>query len=158
MSTESRRYLKPLYKYVFDEEMDAKQFNCRKELQKEIYLLQEMGVEVGNYSFFWYNHGPYSQDLQNDILRLNTSKTETIAFSKEVKEILDMLKSMFNEETTYSIGNWVECLASVQYLRTNIFYRNEKQGEIIKELEKRKPHLNDRKSNLKALRLTKRTI
>lgn len=155
----SNRFLKPLYSYVYSEEFDPRDFDARLKLQKEIYLLQEEGIKVDdNYDFLWYKHGPYSQALQNDILNLSNTPDISLKYTDEAKRILGDLRLMINSNTQYTVTNWVECLASLQYLRSNVFGRSSKDIDIINELKKRKPHLNNDKENHKAIRLLKKYI
>ena len=73
--------LKPVFKSIFNKEFNASEFEDRLEMQKAVYLLQNMGISVGDYRFLWYKHGPYSQTLQNDILNLQSAKDVNIDFS-----------------------------------------------------------------------------
>lgn len=152
------RLLKPLYKFVYDEEFTPYDFEARMKLQKEIYLLQEKGINVGDYDFLWYKHGPYSQTLQNDILNLSNTPNVEIKYTDEAKRILEELKSMLCRNTLYTSSQWVECLASLQYLRSNVFGRSAKEMDIINELQTRKPHLDNQRENQRALRLLKKYI
>ena len=152
------RLLKPLYKFVYDEEFRPYDFEARMKLQKEIYLLQEKGINVGDYDFLWYKHGPYSQTLQNDILNLSNTPNVEIKYTDEAKRILEELKSMLCRNTLYTSSQWVECLASLQYLRSNVFGRSAKEMDIINELQTRKPHLDNQRENQRALRLLKKYI
>lgn len=154
----SNRFLKPLYSFVYGEEFNPQDFEARLKLQKEIYLLQEEGIKVGDYDFLWYKHGPYSQALQNDILNLSITPKVNLKYTDEAKSILSELKSMIFTKTEYTLPCWVECLASLQYLRSNVFGRSSKDVDIIRELQKRKPHLNNNKENQKAIRLLKKYI
>lgn len=152
------RFLKPLYKFVYGEEFEPRDFEARMKLQKEIYLLQEEGINVGDYDFLWYKHGPYSQTLQNDILNLSNTPDVELKYTDEAESILKELRTMIHKSTQYTLSQWVECLASLQYLRSNVFGRSAKEMDIINELQTRKPHLNNRRENQKAIRLLKKYI
>lgn len=91
--------LKPVFESVFDREFQQTSFEDRLEMQKTIYLLQNLGISVGNYNFLWYKHGPYSQTLQNDILRLQSAEKIPVDFSNDAKTEINALKSAFLEMT-----------------------------------------------------------
>lgn len=124
-------------------------------MQKGIYLLQDMGVPVGDYGFRWYRHGPYSQELQDDMYYEDGKKGYTISLSAEhaesVKHLHDIIHS--SEREQYTISNWVEALASLHYLHENILRFNASAEDVVAELEKRKPHLNNHNVNLSAYEL-----
>lgn len=43
--------LKPVFKSIFGEEFQPNEFESRLEMQKAVYLLQNMGISVGDYKF-----------------------------------------------------------------------------------------------------------
>ena len=150
----SNSYLLPIYKDIYHETFSYDSFDKRMKMQKAIYLLQEMGAPVGDYAFFWYKHGPYSQDLQDDMHAANCAGASTsVAFSADMSSAVKKATELLNKEVKYSSSHWAECLASLHYLQTNIFSASASPDEIVDELQQRKPHLNDRALNLAALRL-----
>lgn len=147
----AKELLKPVYEQVYGEKFNAYSFEARMEMQKEIFILQEAGIRVGDYDFLWYKHGPYCQSLQDDILCLGSTPDITIRYSEDAKEVIERVKRVFNMKVGYSRSAWVECLASLQYLRANIFSLNASREEIVDNLMKKKSHLDDRDTNLLAL-------
>jgi uncharacterized protein YwgA len=150
--------LAPLYKDVYKEDFNPGVFNDRLKMQKTVYLLQEMGISVGDYSFFWYIHGPYSQELQNDIISINESSFGNILYSEEANEAIEKLSEVLTHPNFYNKENWAECLASLQYLRSNIVSINGTEDQLLTELSKRKQHLNNKQANKNALKELKRII
>lgn len=148
----ANRSLLPIYKKLYDRDFNYKIFDQRLEMQKAVYLLQDMGVPVGDYGFRWYQHGPYSQNLQDDMYYENGHPCVELQLSKEHATRIDQLRSVINSISRgeYSISNWVECLASLHYLRENVLAFSATKGEVVSELEKRKPHLSDHTTNLAA--------
>lgn len=146
----SNIYIAPVYKAIYGQDFVAS-FNHRMEMQKAIYLLTEMGVPVGNYGFYWYLHGPYSQALQNDILALPIKDQPQIAFSEDSKKAIERLKAVLMKETDYTLSQWAECLASLRYIKMMILSQSATEDQIVKELETRKPHLNNDALNRQAL-------
>ncbi len=146
----SNIYIAPVYKAIYGKDFE-RTFDHRMEMQKAIYLLTEMGVPVGNYGFYWYLHGPYSQTLQNDILALPIKGQPEISFSEDSRKAINKLKSILLKKTDYSPSQWAECLASMQYIKMMILPQSATKDQIVEELEKRKPHLNNDSLNHEAL-------
>lgn len=147
----AKELLKPVYQSVYDEKFDASSFEKRMEMQKVIYILQEAGIRVGDYCFLWYKHGPYCQSLQDDILSLSDTPDIAIKYSEDAKEVIERVKSVINMNVEYARSTWVECLASLQYLRANVFSLNASNEDIVKDLMTRKSHLNNIEINMMAL-------
>lgn len=148
--------LKPVYKSIFDKDFQPNVFEDRLEMQKAVYLLQNMGISVGDYRFLWYKHGPYSQTLQNDILNLQSEEDINIDFSSDAKREIKALKNaIFKEELEYNVCQWVECLGSLQYIKESLLPSSVKEEAILNELKTRKPHLNNDKDNKIALQTLK---
>ena len=151
----ANRILLPLYEKLYNKKFDYSDFDKRMEMQKAIYLLQDMGVPVGDYGFRWYIHGPYSQELHDDMHFENGRPVTDIALAEEYTKCIEKLYEVINssERGIYSISHWVECLASLHYLKSNILSFDATNERAIEELEKRKTHLNERSINLKACKL-----
>src|SRR3989344_71579 len=65
---------------------DMSTFSNRLRLQKVIYFIQEMGINLG-YSFSWYLYGPYCPDLTKDAYQIdNFSGVKGIIFEDEGTE------------------------------------------------------------------------
>lgn len=143
--------LAPVYQDVYGEQFASGDFSKRMKMQKLIYLLQEAGISIGDYNFHWYKHGPYSQQLQNDILMITDCSNHSIRYSETAKVIVSRLKSILNDNTSYRDDVWAECLASLQYLRSSVCSNDASDEEIVKKLQERKPHLNNKSANMRAL-------
>ena len=138
--------LPAVYRKVYETDFSPYDFSQRVKMQKLVYLLQEAGITLGDYSFFWYKHGPYCQKLQEDILNSVDNNIE-INYSENALQIISTLKELFFTKTDYNQTQWVECLASLHYLFSNVFSYDVEPSEIIAKLEKIKPHLNNTKVN-----------
>lgn len=146
-------YLKTIYFYVFEEAF-TNSFKNRIKMQKTIYLLQCLGVSVGDYGFMWYKHGLFSQILQNDIMGLCNIEEKQIIFSEDAKAAMNIIKSAINDKNKkYSMSEWLECLGSIHYIRENILYSYATEDEILSELKCLKPGLNKTSDNLSALKI-----
>lgn len=150
----SNIYLEPAYQKIFHEPFSYDSFEKRLKMQKAVYLLQEMGVPVGDYAFFWYKHGPYSQDLQDAMYAVdNHDSSSDITFSSDMNSALERLSELLNQKVKYKTPQWAECLASLHYLQSNVFSASSDPKDIVAELKRRKPHLDDENLNLKALEM-----
>lgn len=143
--------LNSLYEKIYGEEFNPTTFNSRMEMQKAIYLIQEAGFAVGEYDFLWYKHGPHSQNLQNDILRLSNVNKENVIFTEEATAVLNDLNSMLNQENSYGRSKWVECIASILYLKKYVYPNTISDEELISKLVEKKPHLDKPDINMMAL-------
>lgn len=144
--------LKPVFESVFDREFQQTSFEDRLEMQKTIYLLQNLGISVGNYNFLWYKHGPYSQTLQNDILRLQSAEKIPVDFSNDAKTEINALKSaFFRDDIGYSLCQWTECLGSIYYIKENLLPSSASEEDVLQELAIKKPHLNKQRENVVAV-------
>ncbi len=147
-------YLEPAYQKIFHEPFSYDSFEKRLKMQKAVYLLQEMGAPVGDYAFFWYKHGPYSQDLQDAMYAADfRGSLPDVTFSSDMNSAIERLSVLLNQPVSYATPQWAECLASLHYLQTNMFSAASDPKDIVAELTRRKPHLNDEELNLKALQM-----
>lgn len=106
--------LKPIYENIFGNVFKPNCFEDRMQMQKSIYLLQELGISVGDYDFKWYKHGPYSQSLQNDILNSAGINSVPIRYSADAKLVIESLKStIYRDGISYDLCQWLECLGSL---------------------------------------------
>lgn len=148
----ANRYLLPLYKALYDKDFSYSDFNQRMEMQKAVYLLQDLGVPVGDYGFRWYLHGPYSQKLQDDMYYEDGRPVAQFSLSDEYAGTIRKLHEIIHSDRRgkYSTSHWVECLASLRYLRKNVLSFNTTKDDVLAQLEQRKTHLNNRAVNAEA--------
>ena len=147
----ANRFLKPIYHRLYGEVFSYSDFSDRLMMQKGIYLLQEMGVPVGNYRFTWYKHGPYSQSLLDDMY---IAPPETkVRFTFDVESAISLLSEALKvpDDVQYPKDYWVECLGSLHYLKTYYCSSSATDDEIIEVLMAQKKHLNSSEANKIAL-------
>ncbi|MEP0827614.1 MAG: hypothetical protein HRF51_03755 [bacterium] len=92
-------------------------------LQKSIYLLQLLGINLG-YRFSWYRLGPYTSDLTTTAFQIQANIDQYIerfakaALRKEVLESIDKLKHLLNKKPEkIEDHKWFELLSSIHYLK-----------------------------------------
>lgn len=142
----ANKFLLPVYKKIFGEPFSYGSFDDRLQMQKMVYLLQEEGVNIGHYGFDWYKHGPYSQVLLDDMYMENGTACIELNYTEEAKRLIEGLKDIFHDEEAsekYGMRNWTECLASIHFLKKKEMGSNASEDEVLQELAKRKPHLDD---------------
>lgn len=129
-------------------------------MQKIVFLLNELGLVVGDYKFSWDKYGPFSQSLHNDIALISE---EDVAydgeFSSYAQSIIDYAKNIFKKwtETNYSGRNWIETVSSIVFLK-RYEYPSLMWEDIITKLVELKSYLNNEEGNLKALECSKAII
>lgn len=129
-------------------------------MHKAVYLLQEKGVNCGDFDFFWHTNGPFSHELHKNLLKIESSYTaEEISANSDFHDLnhvaleaIEQLRQLITEENSYSILEWSETLGSLHYLKKHR-YSYESDKFIIDKLVEEKPALSSRKSNKKALKL-----
>lgn len=140
--------LKAIYEKVYGSTFSYDDFEDRKKLQKAVYLLENMGVTVGDYSFSWDSYGPYSLGLDCEASQLDNTGVQEFSFSEFALDAFIRLKEIADAKTKYDSSSWMECIASMHYLK-NVF--RIKEDDIIAELVRRKPYLVDDDANRNAL-------
>lgn len=143
--------LKEIYYEIYEEKFNYEDLKDRIKMQKSIYILENMGISVGDYSFSWNKYGPYSLQLDSDAKRCINEGEHNVVFSKEAKGVFSRIRGLISQSIEYSVENWLECITSLHFLRCILKYD---EGCIIDELVKRKPHLNSAKANKKALEIS----
>lgn len=142
--------LNSIYSIIFQEPFCYADFDKRKKLQKAIYLLENMGVSVGDYSFSWDIYGPYSLSLDCDAILSAKEFAGTITFSNYATKCFSQLKDYINQEKVYTCAEWLECIASLHYLKTIFRIDN---SVVIQVLTEKKPYLSNVSDNQKALEI-----
>jgi len=88
--------------------------------QKKIYLLQEMGIDIG-YSYNWYIRGPYSPYLTTYIYdNLDMLKDYDFAsykLSDDARSKIETINNLEREKPQpLTVASWYELLASLLYI------------------------------------------
>ena len=142
--------LKELYQNVFEETF-VFDIDHRVRLQKMVYILENLGVHVGDYSFSWNERGPYSIALDDDVFRCSQSPAvENIKFSEWAKERIEIVKTILSEQVGYAVTEWLECVASLHYLKYVLRCSN-RDNDVIRELKNRKSQMKNANANNHAM-------
>jgi uncharacterized protein YwgA len=120
-------------------------FKSRLILQKETYLLQEMGLHLGN-TYGWYLYGPYSRDVASDGFQLVSIQDSTdvlTPLSKADKNCVKNLKELIAEaRQTFSKNDdeyCLELLASLHFVLKHDYPRPKNENRALKQFLKLKP-------------------
>ena len=120
-------------------------------MQKSIYILECMGLDIGDFFFQWDQHGPYSVELSN-LVQEELAQTEEneMLFSTYAKDAITQTKALIERgiELDCAVLSWMELVGSVHYLSKSVFIPG---GDIIGELMSRKPQFSDMEINNAAL-------
>ena len=144
--------LKEIYRKVYNESFVYDNLESRIKLQKAVYLLENMGVDVGDYSFSWNKYGPYSLGLDSDARNCSMKDEQKISFSSTAEHGFEKLREYINEQIGYNCTQWMECIASLHFLKN--IYRF-KGTQLMSELKERKPYLSNKEANERALSIAK---
>ena len=141
--------LMPVYQALYNEAFDYGDFEKRMKMQKAVYLLQEMGVPMGEYGFRWYLHGPYSQELQDDMYEEHHRTHKDGQVLSDYQKELDRLHKALNEDrhTAYSDTEWAECMGSMHYLQKHDLSSKAAKKIVTAKLKECKDHLNNDAAN-----------
>ena len=80
----------------------------------------------------------------------NGTRTIKLDYTPRAAQALDKLENEFakaKSEVSYDMTAWVECIASLHYLKANVLPHSASKERILRELTVRKPHLNDAQAN-----------
>jgi len=117
-----------LLKLVLDKiglgELPVDTFSKRLKLQKEVYLLQVAGLELG-YRYNWYLRGPYCPALTRDAFTLKEELASGEEDYEDYELRQDALLRLRKAEEIWEVPGdvsvepkiWVELLASLHYLK-----------------------------------------
>ena len=139
-----------VFQTVFEMDFDVQDPNQRIMMQKMVYLLMKMGVNCGDYQFYWDKFGPFSIDLCYD-MRGKVETDGAFTFSDDGKKAMETLKEVFLESTVYPVHHWVEAIGSLEYLRDSV-YPSANDDKLARKLVARKDYLDNQGENEKALK------
>lgn len=144
------RYLKQIYEEVLGEKFNPSSKGDKNTMQAIIYLLSNMGLGIGDYSYTWGTYGPYSIGLDCDAS--NAAKDKEVEFSDMAYTYFGKLNSMINKGKNkyYSKAEWVMTLAGVHYMK---YVLKLNENDIPKKLGERISNLNHKDTNKLALEL-----
>lgn len=122
-----------IYQNVYKEQFEYRQLNSRKKLQEAVYLLNNMGIGIGDYGFLWSIDGVYSLALDFDA-KLNRDNTQQkVNFSPMALDSFSKLNKLSEVDTDYSIVQWMCCLATAHYFKNVLQYNVDELPQILKE-------------------------
>ena len=126
-------------------------------LQKTVYLLMNMGINVGDYSFEWSQNGPYSVTLDADAFKYSTRELkENVQFSdiaiSKMEQLVKYIKEGNEKFGDYTRTKWLECIASLHYLKF-ILCVGKLEEDVLSILQERKAYLNNSNANIRALEI-----
>ena len=152
MAIDDTAVVPAVFSYVMGRNANFQEFNDRLRTHKIVYLLGELGVSCGDYSFRWHMYGPYSQRLQDTMLKARGEGGQPVALSDLAKQYLGIIKNVLMQEQGDETEqlHWLEAVGSLHYLCKYVKPVASDEN-VLKELQDRKPHLKDSTLNRKAL-------
>lgn len=123
--------------------------------QKRIYLVQTLGIDLG-YRFSWNQYGPYSSELAQDGLLLETGVVdesgleEPLRFTASAEAAAKAFVDLISPPQGITQAGWMELLSSLHYIATTARGKSEVPTEIAereslsKQLIDAKPYFADK--------------
>ncbi len=135
-------------------------FDDRLIFQKKTYLIQEMGVKLGD-TFGWYLHGPYSRDAANDEFQLVSIQDDIDTknlLTREESGLIKKLEGVIAEAGTVfpnkSEADLLEMLASLNFVLRHGYPKPKDDNDAIQIFSKLKPTFAE--DSIRALQLLKK--
>jgi len=138
-------------------------FEDRLILQKKVYLLQQMGLNLGN-SYGWYLKGPYSRDVANDGFYLEKIQNRNIdldVLEKDEKMVIENLQKLV-EETQITLNEseayCLELVASLHFILKYGYPLSKSKEDTINQLSQLKPKFSETNVKVAMTLLEKHTL
>lgn len=143
-------YINHLYRTIFEENFSNSEFSKQVKMQNAMYLLDEMGINAGNYVYFLYDNGMFSGALAMDMADVITKNN--VILTNEVECIISQLKKALTVPANigYTSAQWAACLGSLRHILKETKGKGA-EDEILIKLRAREPQLNDSAANRVAL-------
>ena len=120
-------------------------FSDRLKLQKFVYLLQAIGLDLG-YSFSWYIYGPYSTELTRAGFQIEAfERIQPTTLKNPDQEAILRRHCDFIESNKDDMA-WLEIASSLHFLKSIFPHKTKEQ--IVSEVENKQPYLNGRKQEI----------
>jgi uncharacterized protein YwgA len=131
-------------------EINLDRFSQRFNVQKRVYLIQIVGVDLG-YRYGWYLRGPYSSTLTADAFALRDEAADGeqdhfgCSLTPEQVEKIEKARSLWALPNDVAVSNdeWLELLASLHYLRHIAYWPKGTPKDfaaVFSKLVESKPH------------------
>ena len=125
--------------------IDLSDFDARLIFQKMVYLLQEMGLKLGN-TYGWYRRGPYSREaasdgfqlepIQDDVENLPELTQEELNAAETLQELIAESAGRFtNDDKAYCM----ELLGSLHFVLKHGYPRPASKEEALRRFQELKP-------------------
>jgi len=133
-------YLHAIYEYVFDAKFDGASKSSRL-MQSLIYLVEELGVNPGEYGFDLSPCGVYSFNLCTDVGKKNQAKLQDVKLNEYTRSKLDVIKSLvaLNHKP-----DWLNYVAVAHFTRKYVAPTRYTKSQVCDTAENRCPNLTDR--------------
>ena len=142
--------LKIIYKSFYGKDLECYNIEHRKDVQKVVYLMKVMGVDVGNYGFKWTDT-VYSLKLDCDLtfreVEVNDMST---SLNPEAFTAIQAIKALTTEKQgdVYSVSQKLCCISTLHFFK-NVLKLSD--AASIEKLNKEIPSLCDSRANKELL-------
>lgn len=113
----------------------------RISIQKNTYLLEKLGLDMGDFWFLWDSYGPFSLELRSVIVGELDSPDEDISYSQFAKNQIESMRLILDKGKALEQEprQWLEIICSLHYLKNYVVAN----GDVISTMIERKPHFNN---------------
>lgn len=131
-----------------DHRIEMNSFDKRLVLQKLVYLLQELGLELKN-TYGWYMRGPYSREVSNDGFQLLfvQDNSHVPEIGPEELPAIDMFKALYADAEEEFEGQnetyILELLASLHFLIEHGYPKPSDRDEALVRFLELKPQFEE---------------
>ena len=145
MSDDSKFKLLAAFKHI-GQKIDLPNFDTRLIFQKQVYLLQELGLKLGH-SYGWYRRGPYSsgaasdgfqlEPIQDDVKNLPELTQDELRAAETLQELVSESERRFtSDDTAYCM----ELLGSLHFVLKHGYPKPASRKEALRKFrEELKP-------------------
>ena len=141
-----------VFNAIFSRHLNGDEFEERVVLQKAIYLLRELGITCGDYSFSWNKRGPFSPELSDDVKNQTDDLSEKYVFSKVAEQGIARLRDVYSSGCRkYDSNKWFEAVASLHYMKLYM-HPSYSEDKLAIKLMEYKPIFADIEENKRAFK------
>lgn len=148
LSDEIKFKLLAAFRHI-EQRINLSDFDARLVFQKQVYLLQELGLKTGN-SYGWYRRGPYSsgaaddgfqlEPIQDDVENLPELTPDELEAAETLQELISESRERFtNKDEAYCM----ELLGSLHFLLKYGYPRPASKEEALRRFQELKPRFGE---------------
>lgn len=135
-------YIFPVFLQLYGRNLDTADLQDRMLAQNSVYILSELGLDLGDYGFSFGKNGPISCSLCMDIIE-STPPDRKIDFSCDALKAINRLKDVISlaHKLQISPNKWLDLISSAMFVQKYIASSSADREKVISILEEKRPNL-----------------